>query len=190
MDDLPSLLVKEGDELTPKLWDGLARAVRSARILFGDGIRGRRLPDGTLLSCSYWSPWPHPFKVAIAGADATVSKGTMGGTEVTLGGVPISGTSSKPQPILDLSSPKYNEDGMGWIAIEVMIDSSTYKQTSAELVQVSSLSGVGQYAARHPIGLLVRQDSGGFSFFQIAYFNLQHVAYRGTGVTRHFFWPA
>ena len=190
MSDTLSLIVKEGDLLTAKLWDQLARTARSVRILFGDGIRGRRTPDGTLLSCSLWSPWPHPFTVSLSGTTAKTSKGTVDSIEPTIKGVPISGTTTAPQPSLDLSSPKFNADGLGWIAIEVTVGAVGYKTVSAELVQVASLAATSALKARQPIALLVRKSGGGFTLFQIAYFNYQHVAYLGNGVPRHFFYPA
>ena len=188
-----SLFVREGDRLTAALWNALVTAVRACRILPGNGVRIRQTPDGTLLSCTLWDDWNHPFKVISAGDTATIAKGTVDGIEPTIDDVPISGDAKKkkPVPLLDLSNPKFDDDGHGWVAIEITCDPLKWKTMKAEIKQVDDLTDQDQLKARHPIALLTQNANGSLNTFQIEFFNLQHRADGLTGVpTRHFFWPA
>jgi len=189
-----SLFVKEGEELTAKLWDMLVKAARSTRILFGNGIRGRRTPDGTLLSCSLWSPWPHPFTVSVSGSSATISKGLLNKIEPTITSngkkIPISGTTDAPQPTLDLSSPKFDSDGNGWILLEITADKTTLKATAVEVIQDSVFTITDQMKTRKAIAYLSKRSDGSFVMFQVAFFNLTHLVCKSSvGVVRHFVYP-
>ena len=186
-----SLFVRPGERLTAALWNKLVTAVRACRILPGDGITLRQTPDGTLLSCTLWKTWNHPFKVSFAGTSATINLGLVDGLEPKIKDVPISGIEDKgiAQPKLEFKVPKVDKDGRGWIAIEVTCDEKEWKTKSAEMVQVDNLKSDNALKARHPIAMLRQKKNGEMSCFQVEYFNLQHRADGTTGKpARHFFW--
>jgi hypothetical protein len=188
-----SLFVRPGQRITAVLWNKLVTACRAARILAGDGIRLRHTPDGTLISCSTWKPWNHPFKVSFSGTSATINRGLVGGIEPTIKDVPIGGDeeSGKAQPRLEFKQPKLDEEGRGWIAIEVTCEQKEWKVASAETVQVADLKSDDASKALHPIAMLRQRANGSLVLFQIEFFNLQHRAdVRASGDARHFFWPA
>ncbi len=188
-----TLIVRTGQRITAILWNKLVAAVRSCRVLAGEGIRLRITPNGTIVSCSTWKPWNHPFKVSMGPESATVERGLIDGIEPTIDGVPIGGDAdkNKPQPKLKIKPPKTGKDGRGWIAVEITCD--TEKQwavKSAEIVQVAELLVSDKAKARHPIAMLRRGKTGDLSHFQIEFFNLQHRADVQDASARHFFWPA
>lgn len=190
-----SLFVRPGERITASIWNKLVTAGRAVRILAGDGIRLRKTPDGTLISCSTWKPWNHPFKVSLSGTSATINRGLVGGIEPKIKDVPIGGdeVNGKPQPKLEFKEPKLDKDGRGWIAVEVTCDKEQqWGVKSATVVQVAELKSDDPLKARHPIAMLRRSKAGSLSLFQITFFNLQHRAdVRETGkAARHFFWPA
>lgn len=187
-----SLFVKPGQPITAALWNKLAAAARSCRILAGDGVRLRQTPDGTLISCSVWKPWSHPFKVSLSGDTATVGRGLVDGVEPKIKGVPIGGdpANGKPQPKLEIREPEFDEEGRGWIAVEVTCDSEKWDVTEATIVQVADLKSADPLKGLHPLAMI--RDTGGatMTLFQIAHFNLQHRAdvREGGKAARHFFW--
>lgn len=190
-----SLFVKPGQPITAALWNKLVAAARSCRIISGDGIRLRQTPDGTLISCSTWRPWNHPFKVSMSGTSATIGRGLVNGIEPKIKDVSIGGDeeSGKPQPKLEFTEPKIGKDGRGWIAIEVTCDKEKqWALTAATVVQVADLKSDDPAKARHPLSMLRKSKDGSLSHFQIEFFNLQHKAeVRESGKpARHFFWPA
>ena len=190
-----SLFVRPGQAITAVLWNKLVAAARSCRIISGEGIRLRQTPDGTLISCSTWKPWNHPFKVSLSGTSATIGRGLVNGIEPKIDDVPIGGdeAAGKAQPKLEFKEPKLGKDGRGWIAIEVTCDKEKqWAVASATVVQVAELKSDDATKARHPIAMLRKTKGGSLIHFQIEFFNLQHKAdVRDTGKSaRHFFWPA
>lgn len=186
-----SLFVRPGQRITAVLWNKLMAACRGARILAGDGVTLRQTPDGTLISCSIWRPWNHPFKVSMSGTSATVSRGLINGIEPTIKDVSIGGTEKEPPPKLEFKATKLDEDGRGWIAVEIRCEKEKWTIESAAIVQVDALETDDPACARHPLAMLRKQPSGDLALFQIEYFNLQHRAAIGeSGTSRHFFWPA
>lgn len=185
-----SLFVRPGQRITAALWNKLVAAYRGARILAGDGITLRQTPDGTLISCSVWRPWNHPFKVTLSGTSATVSKGLINGIEPTIKDVPIGGTEKAPPPKLQFKTPKLDKEGRGWIAVEIVCEQEKWTIESATIVQIDTLETDDPASARHPLAMIREQLSGSLGLFQIEYFNLQHGAsVRESGAARHFFWP-
>lgn len=186
-----SLLVRPGQRITAALWNKLVAACRGARILAGDGVTLRQTPDGTLISCSIWRPWNHPFKVTLSGTSAMVSKGLINGIEPTIKDVPIGGTEKEPPPKLEFKAPKLDEGGRGWIAVEIVCEQEKWTIESATIVQVDALETDDPASARHPLAMLRKNPGSDLALFQIEYFNLQHRAeLRESGAARHFFWPA
>ena len=193
-----SLFVRPGERITAALWNKLVDACRCARILPGDGIQLRRTPDGTLISCSTWKPWNHPFKVSLSGNAATINKGLVDGIEPAIKGTPISGEPDtgqgaiKPPPKLEFKQPKLDKEGRGWIAVEILCDKKLWKTQSAEMVQVSDFKTDDPLKGLHPIAMLRQRANGSLALFQIEFFNLQHRANVLTDgkTARHFFWPA
>lgn len=186
-----SLFVRPGQRITAALWNKLVAACRGARILAGDGISLRQTPDGTMISCSTWRPWNHPFKVSMSGTSATISRGLISEIEPTIHDAPIGGTEKSGPPKLEFKEPKLDEDDRGWIAVEILCEQKEWKIESATVVQVDSLETDDPARARHPLAMIRKQASGSLSLFQIEYFNLQHRAeVRENAKARHFFWPA
>jgi len=190
-DDL-SLFVRPGEKLTASLWNDLVALVRSCRVWPGNGTRIRRTPDGSTISASFADSWDHPFKVFFAGDSCTIAKGTVDNIEPTIDGVPLSGDARKKKgiPTLDLSAPEFNDDGLGWIVVEITVDPDQWKTTAAEIKQVDTLTADDKLKGRHPIALLAQRDGGNPDCFQVEYFNLQHrTDGKDKTPTRHFFWP-
>ena len=191
-DDL-SLFVRPGDKLTASLWNKLVALVRSCRVWPGTGTRIRRTPDGCIISASFADSWDHPFKVFFGGDSCTINKGLVDSIEPTINGVPLSGDAKKKKdvPTLNLGSPKFDKDGLGWIVVEITVDSDKWKTVSAEIKQVDTLKADSKLKGRHPIALLTQRDNGSIDCFQVEYFNLQHrTDGKDKTPTRHFFWPA
>ena len=187
-----SLFVRPGDKLTAELWNKLVLAVKSCTVWPGSGTRIRRTPDGTTISATFWDDWSHPFKVNYAGSACTVSKGLIDGVEPKIKDVPISGDSKNKQPIpvLDVSHPKLDKDGHGWIAIEIEVDADKWKTTAASIVQVDSLKSDAKLKGRHPLAFLTKKADDSIECFQVEFFNLQHrTDGKDKTPTRHFFWP-
>lgn len=189
-----SLFVKPGQRITAALWNKMAAAARSCRILAGDGVRLRQTPDGTLISCSAWTPWNHPFKVSLSGTSATIGRGLVDGIEPKIKDIPIGGDEAegKGQPKLEIRQPKFDDEGRGWIAVEVTCDGEKWEVTDATIVQVADIKSADPLKGLHPLAMLRDAGNGTMTLFQIEYFNLQHradVRESGKGA-RHFFWPA
>ena len=208
-----TLLVHKGQPITAALWNRLVAAVRAGRVLSGDGVRLRSTPQGTIISAAPGgSPWVHPFMVTLSGSGATVRYGQINAVEPTIGGVPISGTSEEPAPVLRFREPKLDVQGRGYIALEVVCDEKWWLKR-AEVVQVAALDSLDGAAppegagtpiiaggspglpgrkARHALAMLRQRGNGQLALFQIEFFNLQHRvdARSGADAGRHFFWPA
>ncbi len=190
-----SLFVRPGERITAALWNKLVAAGRACRLISGDGIRLRQTPDGTLVSCSTWKPWNHPFKVTLSGTSATINRGLVNTIEPKIKDVPIGGdeANGKPQPKIEFKEPKLDKDGRGWIAVEVICDKEKqWAVASATVVQVGELKTDDPTKGLHPIAMLRRSKTGDLSLFQIEFFNLQHKAAVPTNgnAARHFFWVA
>ncbi|EDY21070.1 hypothetical protein CfE428DRAFT_1363 [Chthoniobacter flavus Ellin428] len=212
MTELP--FVRRGQPITAELWNKLVAAVRSVRLLPGDGARLRSTPDGTLVGFDAApSPWPHAFQVTLFGQTAAqISSGLVNGIEPKIGDVPMSGTDKQPPPRLEFGKLKLDPNNRGYVAIEITCDDK-WKITTMEMVQVAyfdsengedpptrsggvsaigGIPGISGRRVRYPVAMLVQRKSGQLDVVQIVFFNLAHRAQprdNQSDAARHFFWP-
>ncbi len=65
MNDLP-FVRKGGQPITAILWNQLCAAVRANRLIAGNGVRLREMPDGTIITFDGGSAeFVHPFQVSL-----------------------------------------------------------------------------------------------------------------------------
>ena len=212
MTELP--FVRRGQPITAELWNKLVAAVRSVRLLPGDGARLRSTPDGTLVGFDAGSSsWAHPFQVTLVGQTAAqISSGLVNAIEPQIGDVPLSGTNTQPPPRLEFGKPKLNANNCGYIAIEITCDDK-WAITIMEMVQVAyfdsesgeeppegsggasatgGIPGISGRRVRYPVAMLLQRKSGQLDVVQIVFFNIAHRAQpldSQTDTARHFFWP-
>ena len=202
--------VKRGQPITAPLWNQLCAAVRACRIISGDGVRLRETPDGTIITFDGSDAvFAHPFQVSLVGKEAaTIRPGTVNRIDAKIKGVPLAGTDRVPPPVLKFGKPRLDQDGCGFICIEVMCREKDWSVEKIEVVQVAdpntddgepgeSPGGSGGAVtlpgrrARHPLAMLRERKDGRLDLFQITFFDLQHrpaLASDRKTATRHFFW--
>jgi len=212
MTELP--FVRRGQPITAELWNKLVAAVRSVRLLPGDGARLRSTPNGTLVGFDAPSaPWAHPFQVTLIGQSAAqISSGLVDAIEPKIDDVPLSGTDDQPPPRLEFGKLKLDANNRGYVAIEITCDEK-WKITKMEIVQVAyfdsesgeeppegsggvsaigGIPGISGRRVRYPVAMLRLRKSGLLEVFQIVFFNLAHRAQPRddrSQIARHFFWP-
>lgn len=206
--------VHPGDPI-PKLaafWNGLKAAVAARRLLPGVGVRLREMPFGTIINFdANAAAWDHPWRMSLDGNQATFRKGLMDGIEPKIGDRLMSGDKKNPDPPkLSIAPSRFTSNGVSLICVEIACDEH-WNTKSASVVQVARLSdtspgnpgdgdtpllppALSGRKTRCPIVLLRKDDEGNIKAFQIAYFNLRHVALFPSGTTnearvRHFFFP-
>lgn len=206
----PPPFVKRGQPVTAVVWNQLCAAVRACRIISGDGVRVRETPDGTIITFDGQSPdFAHPFQVALQGSDsATIRPGTVNRVDAKIKNVPLAGADQDPPPVLKFGKPQLDDDGRGFICVEVTCREKDWSVEKVEVVQVAdpntpdgepsdSHSGEGgavalpDRRARHPLAMLRQRKDGKLDVFQITFFDLQHrpaLAVDRKTATRHFFW--
>ena len=130
--------------------------------------------------------------MSLSGTSATIGRGLVDGIEPKIGDVPIGGEEGEPQPKLDIRKPKFDDEGRGWIALEVTCEKEKWMVEEATIVQVDELKSKAPLKGLHPLAMLRDAGNGTMTLFQIEYFNLQHRAdvREGGNSARHFFWPA
>ncbi|MEQ1862333.1 MAG: hypothetical protein ABMA13_20635 [Chthoniobacteraceae bacterium] len=108
-------------EVTRELWGKARAAVRACRLLAGRGIRLRWTPDGTVIVADATPPdWNHPFRVGLQGATrAQIVPGTVSGRPVFIDSIALD---DDPPPVLEWSKLSLDEEGRGFIAIELACD--------------------------------------------------------------------
>lgn len=198
--------------LLASFWNGLKAAVRARRLLPGVGVRLREMPFGTIVNFDADAAvWDHPWRVALDANQATLRRGLVDGIEPKIGDRLMSGDKKNPDPPrLSIAPSRFTSDGASLICIEIACDDH-WNTNSAKVVQVARLNdtdpgtpgdgttpllppALSGRRTRYPLVLLRQNDSGDISTFQIAYFNLHHVALFPAGTTdearvRHFFFP-
>ena len=204
--------VRPGDPI-PKLaafWNGLKAAVRARRLLPGVGVRLREMPFGTIINFDADAAvWDHPWRIALTGNEATLLRGLVDGIEPKIGDRLMSGDKKNPDPPrLTMATRLFTTDGSSLICVEIECNEH-WSTKSAKLIQVARLNdtdtpGDGTTPllppalpgrkTRYPLVQLRQRDGGSIAAFQIAYFNLRHVALFPAGTTdekrvRHFFFP-
>ncbi len=209
--------VRPGDPI-PKLasfWNGLRAAVRARRLLPGRGVRLRETPVGTIINFDVAAAvWDHPWRITLTGNEAVLRRGLVDGIEPKIGDRPMSGDDKKPDPPgLPIAPSRFTKDGQSLICVEIECDEN-WNTASAKLVQVARLDdadpdtpgdgtapllppNLSNRRTRCPLGQLRQRKGGAIASFQIAYFNLRHVALFPAGAdtrsgerVRHFFCPA
>ena len=212
MNDLP--FVRRGQPITAELWNRLVAAVRTVRLLPGDGARLRSTPDGTIVGFdAVPAPWAHPFQTSLVGKSAAIiGSGLINSIEPKIDDVPLSGSKTDPTPRLNFGTPKLDPDGRGYVAAEITCDDK-WKIKTMEMVQVAyfdsengedppegsggpsaigGIPGLSGRRVRYPIAMLRQRSTGQIDLFQIVFFNVVHRAQpkdATTDIARHFFWP-
>ena len=202
--------VKRGEAITAILWNQLCAAVRGCRIIAGDGVRLREMPDGTIITFDGRdADFAHPFQVSLVDSEAAMIRpGTVNRVDAKIKGVPLAGTEREPPPVLNFGQPMLDGEGRGYICIEATCREKDWSVETAEVIQVADPNtddgapgdgngGTGGAAARpgrrarYPLAMLRQRKDGKLDLYQITFFDLQHRAALGadrTTATRHFFW--
>ena len=205
--------VKRGQPITAPLWNQLCAAVRACRIISGNGVRLRETPDGTIITFDGGgADFTHPFQVSLVGKEAaTIRQGTVNRIDAKIKGVPLAGSGAgraEPPPVLRFGKPRLDQDGRGFICVEVTCREKDWSVEEIEVVQVAdpntpdgepgeSPGGSGGAVAlpgrraRHPLAMLRERKDGRLDLFQITFFDLQHrpaLAPDRKNAARHFFW--
>ncbi len=208
MMDLP--FVKRGQPITAVLWNQLCAAGRANRLIAGNGVRLREMPDGTIITFDGdGAEFVHPFQVSLVGNEAaSIRPGTVNRVDATIDDVPLAGKDGDAPPVLKFGQPMLDDEGRGYICIEVTCREKDWSIEKVEVVQVANPStddgeaGEGHAGStgsvalpgrrtRYPLAMLRERDDGKLDLYQITFFDLQHRAALGTDrktATRHFFW--
>ena len=202
--------VKRGQPITATLWNQLCAAVRACRIIAGDGVRLREMPDGTIITFDGdGADFVHPFQVSLVGTEgASIRPGTVNRIDAKIKGVPLAGSDREPPPVLKFGKPQLDQDGRGYICAEVTCREKDWSVEKVEVVQVAdpntdageasgSHGGSGGSVAlpgrraRYPLAMLRERKDKRLDLYQITFFDLQHRPALGTDrktAARHFFW--
>ena len=131
--------VKRGQPITAILWNQLCAAVRACRIIAGDGVRLREMPDGTILTFDpSGADFVHPFQVALIGTDAaSIRPGTVNRVDANIKDVPLAGKAGEAPPVLKFGQPMLDDEGRGYICVEVTCREKDWSVDKVELVQVA-----------------------------------------------------
>lgn len=208
MNDLP--FVKRGQPITAVLWNQLCAAVHACRLIAGDGVRLREMPDGTIITFDGdGAEFVHPFQVSLVGTEAaSIRPGTVNKVDAKIKDVPLAGKDGEAPPVLKFGTPMLDDEGRGYICVEVTCREKDWSVEKVEVVQVADPNtddgepgeGLGGTTAsvalsgrrtRYPLAMLRERKDKKLDLYQITFFDLQHRAALGTDrktATRHFFW--
>lgn len=208
MNDLP--FVRKGQPITAALWNQLCAAVRACRLIAGDGVRLREMPDGTIITFDGdGAEFVHPFQVSLIGTEAaSVRPGTVNKVDAKIKDVPLAGKEGEAPPVLKFGTPMLDDEGRGYICVEVTCREKDWSVEKVEIVQVADPNtedgeaGEGHSGStasvalpgrrtRYPLTMLRERKDKKLDLYQITFFDLQHRAALGTDrktATRHFFW--
>jgi hypothetical protein len=208
MNDLP--FVKRGQPITATLWNQLCAAVRACRLVAGDGVRLREMPDGTIITFDGGgTEFVHPFQVSLIGTEAAaIRPGTVNKVDAKIKDVPLAGEDGEAPPVLKFGTPMLDDEGRGYICVEVTCREKDWSVEKVEVVQVADPNtddgeaGEGHSGStasvalpgrrtRYPLAMLREREDKKLDLYQITFFDLQHRAALGTDrkiATRHFFW--
>ena len=202
--------VKRGQTITATLWNQLCATVRACRLIAGDGVRLREMPDGTIITFDGdCAEFVHPFQVSLSGNNAaTIRPGTVNRVDAKIKGVSLAGTERVPPPLLKFGRPMLDAEGRGYICVEVTCREKDWSVEKVEVVQVAdpntndgeasdSHGGSGGAVAlpgrraRYPLAMLRERKDKKLDLYQITFFDLQHRPALNTdrkSAARHFFW--
>ena len=207
MNDLP--FVRKGQPITAVLWNQLCAAVRACRLIAGSGVRLREMPDGTIITFDGdGATFVHPFQVSLIGNEAaSIRPGAVNKVDATIKDVPLAGKDGDAPPVLKFVQPMLDDEGRGYICVEVTCREKDWSVEKVEVLQVADPNtddgtpgeGTGSGGAvalpgrrtRYPLAMLRERDEGKLDLYQITFYDLQHRAALGTDrktATRHFFW--
>ena len=136
---MPVPFVKRGQPITAVLWNQLCAVVRAGRLIAGDGVRLREMPDGTIITFdSDGAEFVHPFQVSLSGTEAvTIRPGTVNRVDAKIKDVPLAGTDDHPPPLLKFGQPMLDDEGRGYICVEVTCREKDWSVEKVEVVQVA-----------------------------------------------------
>lgn len=203
---------RRGDWILPK-WLALLRFIeRTSKIVCGAGVRVQYLPSGGvhIFADDNSTPWEHPFKVRVTGAEATVRPGTINGVFPAIGEIRIDGTDAKGE---QAETPKLRLEPLGgtrtYIALKLSLKEDPVEFDpsdigSAQIVHIEKLPALftqggavinADNSTLYPLAMLAWGDDGTVRrAFQITHHNLNHRFVLGSAAagkpSRHLFWPA
>lgn len=135
----------------------------------------------------------HPFRPGMSGTTAVIfSRGLVEMREPTIGGVPISGATTKAPPVLKLEPGKANKRGESWACVEVHPDAEGKlpEESKIEIVHTNEPVSLEPEVGRCPIALILWRDRIPVRVVPIVHFNLRYlrvVPLPGAGAVRHLF---
>lgn len=109
---------RPGDPVLPAM-QALVRYERAEQLATGRNTRRRVMPFGTSYSVdASAAPWAHPFKVTVAGSEATVRAGLIESITPTIEGVSLK---AETQPKVKITGQP-NAESESWIALLVTVN--------------------------------------------------------------------
>src|SRR3954464_464005 len=131
--------VKRGQPITALLWNQLCAAVRACRIIAGDGVRVREMPDGSIITFDgKGSEFVHPFQVSLVGTEAaTIRPGTVNKVDAKIKDVPLAGKDGEAPPVLNFGQPMLDDEGRGYICVELTCREKDWSVEKVGVVQVA-----------------------------------------------------
>jgi hypothetical protein len=213
MIEVPEANLEEGYIPSASEENMLRSAVMASRVLPGNGIRIRYLPQGTVVSADSGAvaPWPHPWRVSIA------EEGKLRVYPGLVNGAPVMYKDEILDETIEVNPgdpPK--EGGITWVCVKVQVDYDTKELiapnylgkklqdedfipplSELEIVAESTWasggsSDVGDGHGFHPVAQLVWEKGKKLkAAHTISMHNLQHAFVTAGKVrqSRHFFWP-
>ena len=162
IDDLNSLLVKQGDPIRAADHNGLVAAIRRRKIIGGPGVRVCRKDNGTTITyvaqnaISVTPPWRLSKTTTSTGKEALrFTKGLVNGYEPQIDGNDISDPASAP-----LEIPGYDKDlGDCLVYLQLSLDIRSWAISDVTVIASATKPDFKPFTALKLIGL-VNQKSG------------------------------
>jgi hypothetical protein len=137
MNDLP--FVRKGQPVTAALWNQLSAAMHACRLIAGDGVRPREMPNGTIITFDGVSAeFVHPFQVSLIGTEAaSIRPGTVNKMDAKIKDVPLAGKGGEASPVLKIETPVLDDEGHGCICVEATRREEDWSVEKVEVAQVA-----------------------------------------------------
>ena len=97
------------------------------------------MPDGTIITFDGdGADFVHPFQVSLVGTEAaSIRPGTVNRVDAKIKDVPLAGTDDQPPPLLKFGQPMLDDEGRGYICVEVTCREKDWSVEKVEVVQVA-----------------------------------------------------